>query len=334
MVAKPRRCRKRLPKPGFRIPAAYTGPVPEPLPPLLLSFDVEDWHQLVHRAHGLEDWERPGPAFERQMEAILELLAELRLSATFFVLGATAAAYPDVIRELAARAFEVASHGHAHERIYRQTPDEFRRDVETSAETIESLTGRPPRGYRAPAFSVNRDTPWAFEVLAELGFRYDSSQYDSPRVPRRITGVPSVPYELQLPSGRSLWEFPITVWKLGGRALPLGGAGYWRFLPLAAVSRMLERASLAGAYPVLYFHPYELDPWPLRPDVLPPAASRRGVAARLRTLQRNMERRRAAAVLRRLAGEVTALSHEEAYAAVTEQHGTRSRALSPEGVLV
>ena len=102
MVAKPRRCRKRLPKPGFRIPAAYTGPVPEPLPPLLLSFDVEDWHQLVHRAHGLEDWERPGPAFERQMEAILELLAELRLSATFFVLGATAAAYPDVIRELAA----------------------------------------------------------------------------------------------------------------------------------------------------------------------------------------------------------------------------------------
>jgi polysaccharide deacetylase family protein (PEP-CTERM system associated) len=308
--------------------------VTQPLPPLLLSFDVEDWHQLVHRAHGLESWERPGPAFERQMQAIVELLGELRFSATFFVLGATASAYPDVIRELAARGYELASHGQAHERVYRQTPDDFRRDLETSAETIEALTGRRPRGYRAPAFSVNRDTPWAFEILAELGFRYDSSQYDSPRVPRRITGVPKVPYELRLPSGRSLWEFPITVWQLGGRALPLGGAGYWRFLPVTVVSRMLERAGADGAYPVLYLHPYEFDPRPLRADVLPPAASTRGVSARLRTLQRNIERRRAATVLRRLAGQVTAHSHAEAYAAVTEQHGASSRALSPEGVLL
>jgi polysaccharide deacetylase family protein (PEP-CTERM system associated) len=308
--------------------------VSDPLPPLVLSFDVEDWHQLVHRTLGVPDWERPGPAFERQMDAILGLLADLRLPATFFVLGATAAAYPDVIREVAARGFEIASHGYAHERVYRQTPAGFREDVARSMDTIGSLTGRMPQGYRAPAFSLNRDTPWAFEILAELGFRYDSSQYDSRRVPRRITGIPSAPYELRLPSGGSLWEFPITVWRLGERALPLGGAGYWRFLPPAMLRRMLARAGAEGAYPVLYLHPYELDPRPLRADALPLATSRRGASARLRTLQRNIERRRAATVLRRLAGQVRVLSHEEAYAAVTKQHGARSRALSPQGVLV
>jgi polysaccharide deacetylase family protein (PEP-CTERM system associated) len=296
-------------------------------PRILLSFDVEDWHQLVHRALGVAGWERPGPAFERQMQAIFELLDELGARATFFVLGMTATAYPDVVREIARRGFEIASHGHSHERVYRQSRDDFRRDLERSVETIEGLTGRRPAGYRAPAFSINRDTWWAFELLAEHGFRYDSSQYDSARVPRRITGVPTAPFELRLPSGGSLWEFPITVWRLRGRALPVGGAGYWRFLPAPALARMLGQLG-EDAYPVLYLHPYEFDPQPLRPR------EGRGASVRLRTLQRNAERRRAPRLLRRLAEHVAVTSHEEAHAAVVHQHRTRPRALSPEGVLV
>src|SRR5437899_5991303 len=156
---------------------------------LLLSFDLEDWHQLVHRHLGRPDWDSPGAALERQTAAIFDLLEELGARATFFVLGMTAERYPDLVREIAGRGHELACHGYAHERVSTQSPDDFRRDIERCADLLDQLSGRRPLGYRAPAFSITRDTPWAYESLAELGFRYDSSQYDSPRLPRRIRPV-------------------------------------------------------------------------------------------------------------------------------------------------
>src|SRR5262245_16993265 len=99
------------------------------------------------------------------MAAIFELLDDLGVRATFFMLGMTIRRYPDVAREIASRGDEIACHGSGHEFVYLQSPDEFRRDVESSLELIETLTGRRPIGYRAPAFSINRDTVWALETL-------------------------------------------------------------------------------------------------------------------------------------------------------------------------
>ena len=90
---------------------------------LLLSFDFEDWHQLVHRRLGRPDWAAAGPALERQAEAIFTLLDELGARATFFVLGMTAERYPDLVREIAARGHELASHGYTHHRVHEQTPE-------------------------------------------------------------------------------------------------------------------------------------------------------------------------------------------------------------------
>ncbi len=177
----------------------------------VLSIDLEDWHQLVRRGAGSADWDVPHPAFERQVRVLLDFLAELDVKATFFVLGMCARNYPDIVAEIAARGHEVGSHGTAHARVHAQTRDEFRRDLEESVAQLERLTGRRPAGYRAPAFSINRDTLWAYDVLSELGFRYDSSQHDSPRIPRRIEGIPGDAYRLRLDSGREIWEFPIAV---------------------------------------------------------------------------------------------------------------------------
>jgi polysaccharide deacetylase family protein (PEP-CTERM system associated) len=191
----------------------------------VLSIDLEDWHQLVRRGAGAAEWDVPHPAFERQVRVLLDFLAELDLKATFFVLGMCARIYPDIVAEIAARGHEVGSHGTGHARVHTQTRDEFRSDLEESVAQLERLTGRPPAGYRAPAFSINRDTLWAYDVLSELGFRYDSSQHDSPRIPRRIEGIPGDAYRLRLESGREIWEFPIAVRRLGSRTLPIGGGG-------------------------------------------------------------------------------------------------------------
>lgn len=303
-------------------------------PALLLSFDFEDWHQLVHRMLGLDDWDVRGEALERQTSALLELLDEIEASATFFVLGITARRYPHLVAEIVARGHEPASHGFAHERVHNQSRDEFRRDVAESVEVIEQHAGRRPLAYRAPAFSINRETPWAYEELAELGFRYDSSLYDSPKVPNRIRGIPTAPYRLELEGGRELWELPISVTTVAGRPVPIGGGSYWRLLPRRALFAGLRRATEANAFPVLYFHPYELDPEPLRARLPPSPSARQRLKAFERAAWRNAGRALVARRLRAAAREFRLVSYEQAYGDIDQRYGARTRSLSREGVLV
>jgi polysaccharide deacetylase family protein (PEP-CTERM system associated) len=277
------------------------------VPTLLLSIDFEDWHQLVHRRLGFADWDRPHAALERQTAYLLDLLDELGARATFFLLGMTVANHPDLVGEIVRRGHEPASHGYAHERVYDQTPDELRADLERSQEAIAAATGQRALAYRAPAFSINRRTPWAYDVLAEAGFGYDSSQYDSPRVPDRLGDIPTEPYRLG-----ELWELPVT-----------GGGSYWRVLP----PRNLRD------FAVLYFHPYEFGPR-LHADLPRNAgAKQRARAARI-VLWRNAGRGLVETRLRQVARTHRLVSYHQAYGDIDRLYGARTRALSPQGVLV
>lgn len=293
-------------------------------PALLLSIDFEDWHQLVHRRLGRADWDRPHPAFPRQVHALLDLLDELRATATFFLLGMTVGNYPELTREIVARGHEAASHGFAHVRVYEQTREEFETDVQRSVEAIERATERRPVVYRAPAFSITRRTPWAYEVLAESGFRCDSSQYDSPRIPDRIGAIPDAPYRLELEGASEIWELPVATWG----PVPIGGGSYWRLLPAPVIRRGLEE------FRVLYFHPYEFSREPLRATLPPsPTARQRGIAAG-RGAWRNTGRGLVAKRLRQIAREYRLVSYHQAHDDVARRYGTRTRTLSQEGVLV
>jgi polysaccharide deacetylase family protein (PEP-CTERM system associated) len=292
-------------------------------PALLLSIDFEDWHQLVHRRLGLPDWDRPHAALERQTATLLDLLDELDARATFFLLGMTVANHRDLAAEIARRGHEPACHGYAHARVYDQSRDEFRADLERAVDVIEDTTGHRPVAYRAPAFSINRRTPWAYDVLAELGFSCDSSQYDSPRIPDRIEAIPDRPYRLTLGS-RELWEFPVATWG----PLPIGGGSYWRLLPPRAIESGLQE------FAVLYFHPYEFGSEPLRAELPPSATVRQRLTAAKLSTWRNSGRRLIAKRLRRVARTHRLVSYDQAYDDIHRLYGTRTRALSPEGVLV
>ena len=300
---------------------------------LLLSFDLEDCDQILARRLGNPDWDRPWEGFERQLGHALDLLDSLGAKATFFVLGMTARNHPDSVRELASRGHDIAAHGFDHRPVFTQSPEEFRRDVEGSLELIHSLTGSRPIGYRAPAFSLGRETPWALEVLADLGFRYDSSLYDSPRHPHRLSGIPHAPCRIDLTSGRHLWEFPIAVARWGRLRLPVGGGSYWRVLPPVVLRACLERGGKGEGLP-LYFHPYECDDRPLNlplPDQ--PSTRQRALAATywLRakpgwgTLPDRLARMARALDLATYASALDRLSHHSE---------SRPRALSASGVIV
>jgi polysaccharide deacetylase family protein (PEP-CTERM system associated) len=288
---------------------------------LLLSVDFEDWHQLVRRRVGVLDWERPGPALGRQTDAMLRLLDELSVRATFFILGVTARAHPQLVEDLARSGHEIGCHGDIHIPVHVQTPQEFAADIRAARTTIEDLTGQRPVGYRAPAFSITRESPWAFEVLAAEGFEYDASQHDSPRIRRRVVSSTGAPHPLELADG-TLWEFPVAVWRRGSRArVPVGGASYWGVLP---TSLILEGLRASGPMAGLYLHPHELDPERLD-ALLPSSASpSQQVHGIVRGAQRNLARRRAADVLRAVAGRHPLIPYGDAHAQLSGGAAARS----------
>jgi polysaccharide deacetylase family protein (PEP-CTERM system associated) len=224
-----------------------------------LTVDVEDYFQVsAFEPHLDRDhWPSMPVRVERNIDVILELLAQADVKATFFTLGWVAEHYPGVVRRIAAAGHELASHGHAHRRATQQTPDEFGADIALAKRLLEDLSGHEVKGYRAPSFSVGAGNRWAFECIARAGYRYSSSvypirhdHYGSPEGPRFAhEAVPG------------LLEVPIATMRLWRVNWPAGGGGYFRLLPYCVSRWSLARINADDQRPAMfYFHPWELDP--------------------------------------------------------------------------
>ncbi len=258
----------------------------------------------------MPDWERAGPGLAAQTDALLGLLDAIGAKATFFILGMAARAHPDLVAKVVAGGHEIGCHGDQHLPVAGQTRGEFAADLAAARRTIEHLTGHTPLGYRAPAFSITRHSPWAYEMLAEHGFGYDASQHDSPRIRSRIEPQSEGPHPLELAGGRTLWEFPVAVSHTLGATVPVGGASYWAVLPNRAVVHGLGQAGqLAG----LYLHPHEFDPNPLRVGLPPGAPIGQQVRGAFRAAQRNSARRSATSTLQAIAREFDLIPYGAAY---------------------
>ena len=220
-----------------------------------LTIDLEDWHQLVHRQL-TGKVVRPTPAIVSATHRLLDMLDEVDVRATFFVLGNVAETYPELVREVAHRGHEIGSHTYSHELIFRMKPAAFKADMERSLGQLQDLTGQPVLGFRAPEFSVGHLRHWCFEILAELGFRYDSSVFPLPRARYGIPEASLHPFAISTPSG-IIREYPLATWAVGRFRIPVAGGSYFRLLPGRVLSRALNEMDASERTAVLYFHPYE-----------------------------------------------------------------------------
>jgi polysaccharide deacetylase family protein (PEP-CTERM system associated) len=136
---------------------------------------------------------------------------------------------------------------------------DFGEDIERARKVIEDAAGIRVTGYRAPSFSIDRRTPWAFLELAERGYAYSSSvapvehdHYGWPDAPRfAFKPIPWAP----------LVEIPVTTAMFAGKRLPAGGGGFFRVLPYAFSRWAIRQVNRADQRPaIFYFHPWEIDP--------------------------------------------------------------------------
>jgi polysaccharide deacetylase family protein (PEP-CTERM system associated) len=224
----------------------------------VLSIDVEDWYHSsldLFKDSPIQHGAKPEPSVVDNTLQALDLLSKTGNEATFFVLGTVAEHYPDIVREILNKGYEVATHGYSHKLVYNMKPEEFEDDLKISLEHLNRAGCAQVLGYRAPYWSVTKKSLWALEILIKLGFKYDSSIFP---IKRGLYGIPgALPHPHQILKG--FWEFPPATIQMFGTNWPIAGGGYLRLSPYRMVASAIRKSS-GRQIMTFYFHPYELDP--------------------------------------------------------------------------
>lgn len=235
-----------------------------------LSVDVEEYFhaeifQVGTRGQAARSFES---RVETSVDVLLGLLRHKGARATFFTLGEIAAHHPSVVRRIAGEGHEIACHGDRHESVFRLSPAEFRVDIRHAKQRLEDLIGAAVIGYRAPNFSIGPRERWAYQILLEEGFRYDSSLYPIIHDRYGRPNAPRFPYGVYRSGLTWLTEFPIGTARVLGVNLPIGGGGYFRLSPFELIRRGIQHVNTCEQQAIMfYIHPWELDAGQPRPPM-------------------------------------------------------------------
>lgn len=220
----------------------------------ILTFDIEDWYNHDDYSRDFA-WEKHEVRIYEGTEKILTSLHERNLKGTFFCVGWIAEHHPQVIKDIAAAGHHLGCHSYQHELATRFSREEFKNDTYKAKCLIEDVAGSEVNAYRVPSFSITKNNLWAFDVLAELGFRYDSSVFPSHHEFGGLPDFPSTPHIIKTQHG-VLKEFPISLGKILGREIVYSGGGYFRVMPWWLLKKMTSDSD----YVLSYFHPSDFDP--------------------------------------------------------------------------
>lgn len=224
-----------------------------------LVVDLEHWHSSEFLTKYLPD--ELVDQVPESVRPILDLLDKHEIKATFAVLGSVAELHPKLVKEIYDKGHEIASHAWSHKTLYELGRDAFEAEVKKSVELLKEITGEQPIGFRAPSFSIDNSTKWAFEVLEKYGFKYDASVFP---IKTMLYGLPDAPVHIYRPSiedvtkndpNGKIIEFPMTVLKIG-KNIPIAGGFYLRALPLWFLRygiKVINRERPA----IIYIHPWE-----------------------------------------------------------------------------
>jgi polysaccharide deacetylase family protein (PEP-CTERM system associated) len=224
-----------------------------------LVVDLEHWYSPELLKNHL-----PAQNIDQDIESIEPILAlfdKYNVKATFAILGSVAEKHPELIKEIYNRGHEIASHAYSHKMLHELGKEGFEEEIKRSVELLSSITGEKPIGFRAPSFSIDNSTKWAFEILEKYGFKYDASIFPAKTM---LYGEPEAPVFIYRPSKKDVTkndmkgeiiEFPMTVLKFGTN-IPLAGGFYMRVLPFWFLKLGIKTVNKKRPA-IIYIHPWE-----------------------------------------------------------------------------
>ena len=223
----------------------------------ILTFDVEEWFHILDHAgtKNEKQWKNFEYRLESNMDRIFELLDRNNQKATFFCLGWITKVYPDIVKRLDALGYEIATHSNLHQLVYEQKVSEFKLDLETSIKSIEDITGKKVRAYRAPGFSVKEENRWVFDILLTNGIEIDCSIFPAKRAHGGFDKYRAKEPSIIKSNSGSIKEFPMSIGRILLKDIVYSGGGYFRFFPYRMTRYLVNRNS----YNMTYFHPHDFD---------------------------------------------------------------------------
>jgi len=224
----------------------------------ILTFDIEDWFHILDNdsTKTVVQWDRYETRIYKNMDRIFMLLDQYQVKASFFVLGWMGEKYPNLIREICDRGYEIGSHTSFHQLVYEQNKETFYQDVNRSIKVLEDISGKKIRMFRAPGFSITEKNKWAFEVLYELGIEIDSSVFPAKRSHGGMQTYGTAEPSILNYNGVQLKEFPISTHSVFGNPFIYSGGGYFRLLPYSIIRYLTKK----DKYVMAYIHPRDIDP--------------------------------------------------------------------------
>lgn len=224
----------------------------------ILTFDIEDWFHILQKYPDdiLDKWDNYEVRIHNGMDRIFKVLDENNLNATFFVVGYIARKHPEIVKRIHDLGYEVAAHSDMHKVAFNQSREEYKQDLSDCINSLENIIGEKVVSYRAPGFSIKNQNVWAFEVLKELGIKFDASIFPAPREDGGFDDfLVSTPAIIRY-NGMQIKEFPMSINTIFGNKFTVTGGGYFRFFPYRLMKKMIENAE----YTMTYFHPRDFDP--------------------------------------------------------------------------
>jgi polysaccharide deacetylase family protein (PEP-CTERM system associated) len=229
----------------------------------VLSVDVEDYFHVEAFAAKIrfEHWDSYEYRVEQNVATILELFDKYTVKATFFVLGWVAEKLPHLSRQIAMAGHEIGCHGYAHRRLQTLTPEQFSDDLGRATALLTDQVQRQIICYRAPSFSIVQNTKWAFDILGDQGYVFDSSIFP---VRHDLYGIPDAerfPHWEVSSGGHRLFEFPPSTIRSAKNNWGVAGGGYLRLIPYGPTQWAIRHINdVEGQPAMVYFHPWEIDP--------------------------------------------------------------------------
>lgn len=227
----------------------------------LLTIDVEDYFQVENLSGviNISEWGDYQVRVEKNTDKILNILSDFNMNATFFVLGWVAERYSEIVKKINNAGHEVASHGYEHKLIFNQTQEEFREDIRKTKQILEDIVKTEVVGYRAPNFSITKDSIWSLDILKDEGFKYDSSLLPVKRKKGGLAEAKRKPYEISIKEGL-LMEFPLSTVKIFNKNMSFSGGGFFRLYPYCFTNWAVKEVNREGLPVIFYIHPWEFDP--------------------------------------------------------------------------